>query len=108
MINWKSLILKTILFCGISIFLILLNVFILFFAFGSGAESSRISELWYVDFLFNYLPLILPSLYLIYIIFKAKKNKDFIKFNTNIFVLFLLIIFYVLKEEFIDLFMFYN
>ena len=106
MINWKTVIFKTILFYGISFLLLFLNILIFFLTFGSGASSSRIGEIWYVDFLMNYLPLILTSLYLIYIIFKAKKSADLMKFNSNIIVLILLIVFYFFREEFINLFMF--
>jgi hypothetical protein len=108
MINWKTIIFKTFLFFGISIVLLYINVFILFFTFGSGAESSRVSDLWHVSFLFNYTPLILPSFYLLYLILKFKKNNDLIKFNSNIIVLFLLIILYFYKENIINLFFFFD
>ncbi len=105
MINWKTVIFKTIFFYGFSISLLFLNILIFFLTFGSGASSSRIGEIWYVDFLMNYLPLILPSLFLLYIILISKKNKELIKFNSNIIVLILLIILYIFREEFIGLIM---
>jgi hypothetical protein len=79
--------------------------FFFFLTFGSGEGASRKSEIWYVIFLMNYLPLILPCLYLIYVIYKAKINKELMKFNSNIFVLILLLILYFFKEYFITLFL---
>lgn len=44
--SWKIVILKALLFYGITFLLQFLNVLIFFLTFGSGAEASRISEIW--------------------------------------------------------------
>jgi len=99
-INWLIVVYKTILLCTLSIALLYLNQLIFFLTWGSGAGASRVSELWYIDFLFNYSPLILLVIYLLFIIINSKKNR----FVNNLIVLFLLFVFYFYRYNFLDLF----
>lgn len=100
-INWSIVTYKTILLCILSIALLFLNQLIFFLIWGSGAGASRVSELWYIDFSFNYSPLILLVIYLLFIIIKHSKNNRFI---NNLIVLFLLLVFYFFRYNFLDLF----
>ena len=101
MINWKIVVLKTLILFIASILLLFLNVLIFFLTFGSGEESTRIGEIWYVDFLFNYLPLLLTSTYLLFTILKSKKD-----IKSNFIVLFLLTMLYLFRDEILNLVIF--
>lgn len=103
MVNFKTILFNTLIFCTISLVLIFLNVLIFFLVFGSGAGASKVAEKSYVNFLLDYLPLFLPILYLVYLIFKFNRNKHIIKRNSFFTVLILLIFFFFIKEHFLSL-----
>ena len=102
-INWLNVLLKTILFCGLSILLLIINQFIVFFSWGSGEGASRKMELPHINFLLNYSPLILLGGYLSILILKYLKS-NFLKSKTNLIVLVLLILFYLFKDNFLYIF----
>ncbi|KQC32673.1 hypothetical protein AAU57_04560 [Nonlabens sp. YIK11] len=61
---------KSVLFFGILLLLILIQILAFFLIFGSGAGASKVSELWYVELRFNYLPILIVDGFLVYRIIK--------------------------------------
>ena len=73
--NYLGIGIRAILFFGILLLLILIEIFVFWGIYGEGATASRISELWYVDLILNYLPILLVGGFLIYIIIKKYKKR---------------------------------
>ncbi|MBU2926916.1 hypothetical protein [Winogradskyella psychrotolerans] len=97
--NYLGIGIRSILFFGILILLILIEVIAFFLIFGSGAGASRISELWYVDFILNYLPIILVGGFLVYKIIKEHGRQEYTKFKTNLIALLILIFLFSFRNQ---------
>ncbi len=82
-------------------FTIVLTFFLLY---GSGARASEISELWYVESLINYIPILGISFYWMYQIIKNYKKQASEKFKLNLLVLIILLLMFFMKEKIMELF----
>jgi|SRR5690606_28107344 len=89
----------TVLFFGILLLLILIEIFVFFLIFGSGASSSRIADLWYVDLILNYTPIILVGGFLVYRIIRKYKKQEYVKFKTNLITLLILIFLFSIRNH---------
>ena len=76
--NYLGIGIRTIFFYGILLLLILIEIFSFFLIFGSGAGASRVSELWYVDLIFNYLPILIIGGF-----FEFNKINEYCLINVN-------------------------
>ena len=97
--NYLGIGIRSVLFFGILLFLILIEIFAFFLIFGSGASSSRISELWYVDLIFNYLPILLVGGFLVYRIIKEYRKQEYVNFKTNLITLLILIFLFSIRNQ---------
>lgn len=97
--NYLGIGIRSILFFGILLLLILIEILAFFLIFGSGAGASRISELWYVDLIFNYLPILLVGGFLVYKIIKEYSKQDYVKFKTNLITLLILIFLFSIRNQ---------
>ena len=97
--NYLEIGIRSILFFGILLLLILIEILAFFLIFGSGAGASQISELWYVDLIFNYLPILLIVGFLVFIIKKYRK-QEYVKFKTNLITLLVLIFLFLIRSQF--------
>tara|TARA_R110002073_G_scaffold108336_3_gene243338 strand:+ start:9656 stop:10000 length:345 start_codon:yes stop_codon:yes gene_type:complete len=97
--NYLGIGIRSILFFGILLLLILIEVLAFFLIFGSGASASRISKLWYVDLIFNYLPIILVGGFLVYRIIKEYRKQEYVKFKTNLITLLVLIFLFLIRSQ---------
>lgn len=97
--NYLGIGIRTIFFYGILLLLILIEIFSFFLIFGSGAGASRVSELWYVDLIFNYLPILIIGGFLVYKIFKEYRNQEYVKFKTNLITLLILILLFSIRNQ---------
>ena len=75
-----------------------LNVFLLFFIYGSGQRASEIADIGYVNFLFIYLPLILVGVLLLYRMYRAKRRGKTNQFKWNGITLLIVSILYIFRE----------
>ena len=81
----------------------IIQVFVFWFLFGEGAESGRIADLWHVNFILEYLPLVIVLGVLSIRTLKRYKNKEFDKVKLNLIVISILIVLYLLRYQIINL-----
>ena len=105
--NYLGIGIRSILFFGILLLVIMIEILAFFLIFGSGAGSSRISELWYVDLIFNYLPILLVGGFLVYKIIKEYRKQEYVKFKTNLITLLVLIFLFSIRSQ-IERLIFWN
>ena len=98
-INYLGIGIRSVLFFGILLLLIFIEILAFFLIFGSGAGASRISELWYVDLNLNYLPILLVGGFLVYRIIKEYRKQEYVKFKTNLITLLILIILFSTRNQ---------
>ena len=99
----KNILINTIFYSALAFLIIILQVFIFWFMFGEGAESGRIADLWYVNLILEYLPLVIILSILSFRTLKRYKNKELNKVKANLVTIFILIIIYLLRYQIIDL-----
>ena len=76
--NYLGIGIRSILFFGVLLLLILIEVFAFWGIYGEGATAGRISELWYVDLTLNFLPILLVGAVLVYRIRKVNKKQEYV------------------------------
>lgn len=97
--EYKSIAINSILFFVILILLFIIEIFVFWGIYGEGATASRISAIWYVELILDYLPILIISGYLI---FKTSSNfnkQKYIESKTNIITLIILIILFLMRNE---------
>ena len=97
--NYLGIGIRSILFFGILLLLILIEIFTFWGIYGEGATASRISELWYVDLILNYLPIFLVGGFLVYRIINEYKKKEYVKFKTNLITLLIVILLFSIRNK---------
>ncbi len=97
--NYLGIGIRSILFFGILLLLILIEIFAFWGIYGEGATASSISELWYVDLILNYLPILLVGGFLVYRIIKEYKKQEYVKFKTNLITLLILIFLFSIRNQ---------
>jgi hypothetical protein len=97
--NYLGIGIRSVLFFGVVLLLILIEILAFFLIYGSGATSSRIAELWYVDLILNYLPIILVGGFLVYRIIKTYRKKEYVNFKTNLITLLILIFLFSIRNH---------
>jgi hypothetical protein len=97
--EYKSIAIKSILLFVILILLFLIEIFAFWGIYGEGATASRISEIWYVEIILDYLPIVIISGYLMIQIFINVNEQKYIKSKTNIVTLVILMILFMLRNE---------
>ena len=97
--NYLGIGIRSILFFGILLLLILIEIFVFWGIYGEGATASRISELWYVDLTLNYLPILIVGGFLVYRIIKEYKKQEYEKFKTNLITLLILIFLFSIRSQ---------
>ncbi|MGG6230498.1 hypothetical protein [Tenacibaculum sp. SDUM215027] len=99
----KNILINTVIYSALAFLIIILQVLIFWFMFGEGTESGRIADLWYVNLILEYLPLVIILSVLSFGTFKRYKNKELNKVKANLVTIFILIIIYLLRYQIIDL-----
>jgi len=97
--NYLGIGIRSVLFFGLALILIFIEILIFFLIFGSGAGSSRVAELWYVDTIINYLPILIAGGMLVYMIVKEYKKQEYVKFKTNVITLLILLFSYLIRNQ---------
>ena len=97
--NYIGIGIKLVLFYGILLILIFIELFAFWGIYGEGATATRISNLWYVDLILNYLSILLVGGFLIYKIVIEYKKQEYVKFKTNLITLFFLLFLFSLRNE---------
>lgn len=81
------------------ILLFIIEIFIFWGIFGEGASASKISQLWYVKLIFNYLPIAIIGGYLVYKIITNYRNEKYTKSKTNIIILVILMVLFLIRNK---------
>jgi hypothetical protein len=97
--NYLGIGIRSVLFFGILLLLILIEIFAFWWIYGEGATASRISEFWYVDLILNYLPILLVGGFLVYGISKEYRKQEYVKFKTNLITLLVLIFLFLIRNQ---------
>lgn len=97
--DYKTIATESIVLFVILLLLFVIEIFTFWGMYGEGANASRISEIWYVEIILDYLPVVIIGGYLmIQIVINFNKQK-YIKSKTNIITLVILIILFMLRNE---------
>ena len=96
--DYKSIAIKSVLLFVILMVLFLIEIFVFWGIYGEGATASRISEIWYVEIILDYLPLVIIDGYLMLQIFKKINEQNFIEAKTNVITLIILIILFIMRN----------
>ena len=99
----KKILLDTLVFIAIAVLLIVIQVFVFWFMFGAGASSGRIADIWYVNLIMEYLPLVAVILFLIFKTFGRIKKKESDKVKANLVTGAMIIILYLSRYLIISL-----
>ena len=97
--NFIGIGIRSVLFFGILLLLILIEIFAFWGIYGEGATASRVLELWYVDLILNYLPIILVGGFLVYRILKEYRKQEYVNFKTNLITLLILIFLFSIRSQ---------
>jgi hypothetical protein len=97
--NYLGIGIRSVLFFAVLLLLILIEIFVFWGIYGEGATASRISGLWHVDLILNYLPILLVGGFLIYVIIKKYKKQEYVKFKTNVITLLILILLFSIRNQ---------
>ena len=103
--NYLGIVIWTILFFGILLLLIFIEILAFFLIYGSGATSSRIAELWYVDLILSYLPILLVVGFLVFKVITKYKKREYMEFKTNLITLLILIFLFSVRYQLENLFL---
>lgn len=101
--EYKNIAIGSILLFAFMILLFLIEIFVFWGIFGEGASADRISELWYVEIIFDYLPIAAICGYLVYKTIANYKNQKYIKSKTNIITLVILILLFLIRNKIMSL-----
>ncbi len=99
--DFQSILKYSILFFGLSVIIIFFQVFIFWGIYGEGAESTRIAEIWYVDYIMELLPAIIVIALIIY---KILKSYNYSLTKTYLTTLIIFVLLYVFRIPIIDFF----
>ncbi|WP_194534690.1 hypothetical protein [Zobellia nedashkovskayae] len=97
--NYLGIGIRSVIFFGILLLLIFIEILAFFLIYGSGASSSRIAELPYVDLILNYLPILLVGGFLVYRIIKEYREQEYVKFKTNLITLLIVIFLFSIRNQ---------
>ena len=97
--EYKSIVIRSVLLFALLISLFVIEIFVFWGIYGEGASASRISELWYVEIILDYLPIIIIGGYLGFKIVTNYKNQKYIESKTNIITLVILILLFLVRNE---------
>jgi magnesium-transporting ATPase (P-type) len=97
--DYKRIVIASILLIAVTLLLYLIEIFGFWGIYGEGATASRISELWYVDLILNFSPIVLVGGFLIYKIWSSYKQEEYVKYKTYLITVLILIIVYALKGQ---------
>jgi hypothetical protein len=97
--EYKNIAIKSILLFVILILLFVTEIFAFWGIYGEGATASRISEIWYVEIILDYLPIAIIGGYLMYQIFINFNEKKYVETKTNIITLVILIVLFLMRNE---------
>lgn len=97
--EYKRIAISSALLFALLILLFVIEIFIFWGIYGEGATASRVSELWYVEIILDYLPIAIIGGYLGLKTFANYKNQKYIESKTNIIVLVILILLFLIRNE---------
>ena len=97
--DYKRITIASILLIAVTLLLYLIEIFWFWGIYGEGATASRISELWYVDLILNFSPIVLVGGFLIYKIWLSYKQEEYVKYKAYLITILILIIVYALKGQ---------
>ncbi len=99
----KNILINTFLFSAIAVTISIIQVFVFWFIYGEGAESGRIADLWYVNLILEYSPLVIVLSFLTFRTLKLYKIKESDKVKINLITMLIFVILYLLRYQIINL-----
>lgn len=97
--EFKNIVISSLLLFTLLILLFVIEIFVFWGIYGEGATASRISEIWYVEIILTYFPIVLIGSYLIFKTYTNYKNQKYVKSKTNIITLMILILLFLIRNE---------
>lgn len=97
--DYKNIIIGSTLLLALMLLLFVIEIFVFWGIFGEGASAGRISELWYVEIILDYLPILMIDGYLISKAVANYRNQKYIEFKTNTITVLILILLFLIRDE---------
>lgn len=97
--EYKNIAISCALLFALIILLFVIEIFVFWGIYGEGATASRISELWYVEIILDYFPIILIGSYLMFKTYTNYKNQKYVESKTNIITFVILILLFLIRNE---------
>ena len=97
--EYKSIVIRSVLLFALLISLFVIEIFVFWGIYGEGASASRISELWYVEIILDYIPIVLIGGYLLFKTYTNYKNQKYAESKTNIITLVILILLFLIQNK---------
>lgn len=97
--EYKSIVISSALLFILLILLFVIEIFIFWGIYGEGATASRISELWYVEIILDYLPILIIGGYLGLKTYANYRKRKYIESKTNIITLLILVFLFLIRNE---------
>lgn len=99
----KNILINTLLFSVIAVTISIIQVFVFWFMYGEGAESGRIADLWYVNLILEYFPLVVVLSFLTFRTFRLYKINESNNVKINLITILIFVILYLLRYQIINL-----
>lgn len=99
----KNILINTFLFSAIAVTISIIQVFVFWFMYGEGAESGRIADLWYVNLILEYSPLVIVLSFLTFRTLKLYKINKSDKVKIYLITMLIFVILYLLRYQIINL-----
>jgi hypothetical protein len=97
--EYKNIAIRSILLFALLILLFVIEIFIFWGIYGEGASASKISELWYVELILDYLPITIICGYLVFIFLVSYKKQKYIESKTTLITLVILIVLFLIRNK---------
>ena len=97
--EYKNIAINSAFLFAIIILLFLIEIFVFWGIYGEGATASRISELWYVEIILEYFPIVLIGGYLMFKTYTNYKSQKYVESKTNIITLMILILLFLIRND---------
>lgn len=101
--EYKNIAISSALLFMLLILLFVIEIFVFWGICGEAATASKASELWYVEIILDYLPIVIIGGYLGFKTFANFKKQKYIESKTNIITLIILILLFLMRNEILQL-----
>ncbi|MEP7095053.1 MAG: hypothetical protein ABI793_13420 [Flavobacterium sp.] len=102
-IAYKRIAIGSVLLFALPILLFTIEIFILWGICGEGTSAGRVSELWYVEVILDYLPIVIIGGYLVFKAIANYRKQKYIEFKTSITILIIIFFLFLIRNKIFEI-----